>query len=147
MEAKLDVILAFEKTAVKLDGMADKKCGTPEIEDYAMADVVTINEVSGRASESDDMDGNSIEKDLQTEVDMMTSFPDVYVLISEEPTIGGNDARLLAIAVLVSAGVLEAIKGTYEEVSTADVLRVIETSVRLGGAMLSSHSVDPLTTE
>jgi len=140
-------MLMPEGTALKLDGVVDGKGDPSDTEDYTKAEVVTMNDVAGCAGDSDDIDERIIEEGTKMGVDTTTSFPDVDVLMSVEPTPGGNDVDMLVTAVLTDACLLEATESRLEEAGPKRVVRVIERPVRLGGVMLLSHSVEPLTTE
>ena len=145
VEAKLDTILMLGGTALELDGMVDGKGDASDTEDYTIAEVGT--KVAGCAGELDDMDERIIEEGTRVKVDTTTSFPDVNVPVTVVTLPGSNDVDMLVTAVLTDVCVLEAAESRAEEAGPKGVVRVIERPVRLGGAMLLSHSVEPLITE
>ncbi|KAF3035799.1 hypothetical protein E8E12_003937 [Didymella heteroderae] len=80
LEAEVVVLPVLEGTALRLSGVVDAKDDKSDIEDYAITEVVSLDEVAGDAGGSDDMDGRSIEEDIKVQVVIMTSSPDVMVV-------------------------------------------------------------------
>jgi hypothetical protein len=140
-------MLMLDSTVLKLDGMVERKGDASDTEDYTIVEVVTLGEVDGSAAGWDDIGERIMEEGTRMEVDTTNSFPDVNVLMIVELTPSGSDVDMLVTEVLIAACGFEAVESRFEEAGTEGEGRMIERPVRLGGAMLLSHSVEPLIIE
>lgn len=128
------MVLKLGGTTIKLGGAIDGKDGFSETEGYAISEVVPMDEVAGRADESDDMDERIIEEGTEIEADFTTSLPDVNVLMIVVPTQGGDEVDdVIVTVVLPDVCVLEVLESRSD---IEGVMRVNGRLVRLGGAML-----------
>jgi hypothetical protein len=118
-----------------------------DIEGYAIAEVAMVDGLADGAGEVGETGGSDIDDGTKVTVDMIISSPEMMVLVSVVPTPGGSDVGVIGTAVLGDSCVLDRCAGGVGEANVERGLLVIAMPVRLGGAMLLSHSVEPLITE
>jgi hypothetical protein len=87
------------------------------------------------------------EEGIKVTVDIITTFPEVEVLIMVVSTPDGSDINDTGPGVLGNICVLDPRDEIEDKLGVKMGVRVAEILGRLGGTMLFSHSVVPLMTE
>lgn len=116
-------------------------------EGCATGTLILEADTGGGSGEPGDDGGKMTEEGIKVTVDIITTFPEVEVLVTIVSTPDGSDIDDTGPEVLGSICVLDPGDKIEDKLGVRMGLRVAGILGRLGGAMLFSHSVVPLMTE
>lgn len=146
-DAVLEGMLPIEGTALEPSCVVKATEDSSGLEGYAIAELALGGGVVDGRGEVGEIGDTSIDEGTRVMVDMTTVSPEVVVLVSVVPTPSGSDVERTGSTMLGDGCVLDANAGGVEVADVGRGVRVIKRPVRVGGAMLFNHSVEPLITE